>query len=84
MPIRAFDWPADLETLESISCESFQYTENPECGMQADNLENMTAELGTIRRMWPLVRAIAMVYPSALSNVIVMFATQGPSFLRIY
>ena len=69
MPIRPFNWPADLDTLEALSYESFQYPENPEWGMQADDLDNMTAELGTIRRMWPLVRAIVLVYPRFIDLV---------------
>lgn len=69
MSIRPFNWPADLETLESLSYESFQYPENPEWSMQADDLENISAEFRTIRRMWPLVRAILLVYPHFIDVV---------------
>jgi hypothetical protein len=37
--------------------------------MQADDLENMTAELSTIRRMWLLVRSLMMVYPRFIDLV---------------
>jgi hypothetical protein len=37
--------------------------------MQADDLENMTAELSTIRRMWLLVWVIMLVYPCFIDLV---------------
>ena len=37
--------------------------------MQADDIENMTTELDTIRRKWPLVRAIVLDYPRLIDLV---------------
>jgi len=64
--MRSIKMPADIDTLEHVAYASFQYPENPEWGIQEDELENITAQFGTIRRLWFLFRAIALVYPRVL------------------
>jgi ribosomal protein S18 acetylase RimI-like enzyme len=63
MTMRPLAMPGDLEPLESLLFESFQYPENPEWGVQEDERENLTSQIGTLRRLWPLLRAITWVYP---------------------
>jgi ribosomal protein S18 acetylase RimI-like enzyme len=55
--------PGDLEKLESLLYESFQYPENAEWGVQEDERENLTSQVSSLRRLWPLLRAITWVYP---------------------
>lgn len=63
MPMRPLAMPGDLKTLEPLLYESFQYPENPEWGVQEDEKENITAEIRTLHRLWPLLWAIAWIYP---------------------
>jgi ribosomal protein S18 acetylase RimI-like enzyme len=63
MTVRPLALPDDLTALEPLLYESFQYPENPDWGVQEDEKENISAELHTLRRVWPLFWAIARVYP---------------------
>ena len=63
MPMRPLMMPGDLVNLEPLLYESFQYPENPEWGVQEDERENLTSQISTLRRLWPLLRAITWVYP---------------------
>jgi ribosomal protein S18 acetylase RimI-like enzyme len=63
MPMRPLTLPDDLRKLEPLLYESFQYPENPEWSVQEDERENLTSQISTLRRLWPLLRAITWVYP---------------------
>ncbi len=63
MTMRPIKMPKDLETLKEIAYESFQYPENPEWGLQEDEKESATSQLEALRRIWPLIRAVGLIYP---------------------
>jgi ribosomal protein S18 acetylase RimI-like enzyme len=63
MTMRPIKMPKDLETLKEIAYESFQYPENPEWGLQEDEKESATSQLDAFRRIWPLLRAVGLIYP---------------------
>jgi ribosomal protein S18 acetylase RimI-like enzyme len=63
MSMRPLRMPGDLEELETLLYESFQYPENPEWGVQEDERENLTSQISTLRRLWPLLRVISWIYP---------------------
>jgi len=56
MTIRALSLPKDLALLENMLVRTFQYPENPEWSIQADEEDDIAREIKTLRRMWPIIR----------------------------
>lgn len=63
MAVRELRLPMDLELLQEVVVECFQYPENPDWGVQADELESIASQLAAVRRMWPLLRLLMALYP---------------------
>ncbi|MCK5248215.1 GNAT family N-acetyltransferase, partial [Candidatus Bipolaricaulota bacterium] len=64
MTIRALNLPKDLAPLENMLVRTFQYPDNPEWGIQADEKEDISSQIRTLRKMWPVIRIMQMVVPS--------------------
>lgn len=64
MPIRPFILPKDLDLMNSLVMEGFQYPENPAWSVQEDEKEGMIDRLNGIKRMWPLMRFMQFFAPS--------------------
>jgi ribosomal protein S18 acetylase RimI-like enzyme len=64
MTIRALSLPKDLVPLEDMLVRTFQYPDNPEWGIQADEEEDIAREIKTLRRLWPVIRILQTVIPS--------------------
>ena len=56
MTIRALKLPGDLLPLADMLVETFQYPENPEWSVQADEEEDISREIRSLKRIWPLLR----------------------------
>jgi ribosomal protein S18 acetylase RimI-like enzyme len=44
--------------------KAFQYPENPDWSLQADELQNMVDDMAMIGRLWPLIKLTMMLSPS--------------------
>ncbi len=64
MPIRPFQMPADADTLLDLIPRSFQYPENAAWSIQADEQESLSSGIRTVRRLWPLLRAVQWINPA--------------------
>ncbi|MFC2108385.1 GNAT family N-acetyltransferase [Candidatus Bipolaricaulota bacterium] len=56
MTIRALKVPGDLLPLADMLVQTFQYPENPEWSVQADEEEDISREIRSLKRIWPLLR----------------------------
>lgn len=63
MSLRPFNLPADISLMVDLIPPSFQYPENPEWSIQADEAEGMVDSMRGIRRIWPVIRLIQWVSP---------------------
>jgi ribosomal protein S18 acetylase RimI-like enzyme len=63
MSIRPFTVPADLPVLIDLIPPSFQYPENPEWSLQADEAESFVQSMEGIQRLWPLIRVLQVFVP---------------------
>jgi ribosomal protein S18 acetylase RimI-like enzyme len=61
MTIRALKLPGDLLPLADMLVRTFQYPENPEWSIHADEEDDIAREIKSIRRLWPLIRAAQLV-----------------------
>ena len=64
MTIRSLKLPRDLVLLEDMIVRTFQYPENPEWGIQADEEDDIAREIKTLRKMWPIIRVMQLLSPS--------------------
>jgi ribosomal protein S18 acetylase RimI-like enzyme len=64
MTIRPFQMPADADTLLDLIPRSFQYPENESWSIQADEQENLSGSIQTVRRLWPLLRMVQWISPA--------------------
>lgn len=56
MEYRPIQLPVDLAGLGEMVCDAFQYPENPEWSVQADEKEDISHTIASFKRLWPLVR----------------------------
>ncbi len=63
MGLRAFQIPADLSALSELIPPSFQYPENEAWNIQQDEVDSMVDSMEGLRRIWPLLRVLQLVYP---------------------
>jgi len=63
MPLRPFKLPADLPVIIDLIPPTFQYPENEEWNVQADEMEGMVDTFKGVRRIWPLLRLIKLISP---------------------
>jgi ribosomal protein S18 acetylase RimI-like enzyme len=68
MQIRPFILPKDLDTMNSLVIEGFQYPENPAWSVQQDDKEGMIDRIQGVKRIWPLMRIMQILLPS-LRNI---------------
>ncbi len=64
MPIRPFILPKDLDIMNSLVMDGFQYPENPAWSVQEDEKEGMIDRINGVKRMWPLMRLLQILSPS--------------------
>jgi GNAT superfamily N-acetyltransferase len=64
MTIRELSLPKDLVPLENMLVRTFQYPDNPEWGIQADEEDDIAREIRTLRKMWPVIRILQLLSPS--------------------
>jgi len=64
MPLRPMTLPGDFAPVIDMVAETFQYPENPEWGIQADEHQDMTREVRVLQRVWPIFRVLQVVSPS--------------------
>ncbi len=64
MTLRALALPKDFIPLEKMLVRTFQYPDNPEWGIQADEQEDISSQIKTLRKMWPLIRVLQLAIPT--------------------
>lgn len=69
MTMRALRLPSDLMPLADMLVKTFQYPENPEWSIQADEEDDIAREIKTLRRLWPLIR-VAQVFSKSTRDLI--------------
>ena len=62
--MRPFVLPKDLDIMNSLIMDGFQYPENPTWSVQEDEKEGMIDRLNGVKRMWPLMRLMQILSPS--------------------
>ncbi|MCE9644648.1 MAG: GNAT family N-acetyltransferase [Chloroflexi bacterium] len=68
MTIRPFKLPNDLDLMNSLIMDGFQYPENPAWSVQEDEKAGMIDRIRGIKRIWPLMRLMQILSPS-LRNI---------------
>ncbi|OIN89861.1 MAG: hypothetical protein AUJ21_09105 [Anaerolineae bacterium CG1_02_58_13] len=63
MTIRPFHLPHDLDTMNALVMQGFEYPENPEWSIRADEKESMLDRVQGAKRMWPLLRFLRFFSP---------------------
>jgi hypothetical protein len=66
MPIRPFILPKDLDTMNSLVMDGFEYPENPAWSVQEDEKEGMMGRINGVKRMWPYSFAPKLIVPDRL------------------
>ncbi len=61
--IRPFQLPGDFDLMTSLVNDGFQYPENPEWSIQADEREGMADQLRSIKVIWPILRLLQLFVP---------------------
>jgi ribosomal protein S18 acetylase RimI-like enzyme len=64
MPMRLLRLPGDLAVLAEVIPRAFQYPENPEWSLRRDEMEDIVRMIGSLRRLWPLVRILRAFSPA--------------------
>jgi len=64
MPICPFKFPNDLDNLQSLVVDSFQYPENPEWNIDTEDVEGIQDAIKTLKRIWPLYRMLNWMTPA--------------------
>ncbi len=63
MSIRPFQLPQDIDLMNSLVMEGFQYPENPEWSVQEDEVQGMVDRMNGAKRLWPLLRLMRTFVP---------------------
>jgi ribosomal protein S18 acetylase RimI-like enzyme len=61
--IRPFRLPNDLELMNRLVADGFQYPENPAWSVQQDEVQAMIDRLDSARRLWPLLALLRRFVP---------------------
>ncbi len=69
MPIRDIQLPADLIPLGEMVVDTFQYPENPEWSVQADEQEDFASLVKNLARLWPIIR-FGQLFSASLRDLI--------------
>ena len=65
MTIRDVRLPQDLQPLGDMLVDTFQYPENPTWSLRSDETEQIADMIRSLRRLWPVIRTLQAVVPSA-------------------
>ena len=63
MSTRPFRLPQDIDLMNSLVIEGFQYPENPEWSLQEDEIQGMIDRIQGAKRIWPILRLMRMFVP---------------------
>jgi ribosomal protein S18 acetylase RimI-like enzyme len=63
MSIRPFQLPQDIDIMNSLVIEGFQYPENPAWSVQEDEKQDMIDRINGAKRIWPILRIMQMISP---------------------
>jgi ribosomal protein S18 acetylase RimI-like enzyme len=63
MNIRTFQLPQDLDVMNTLIMEGFEYPDHPEWSIQADEKEGMLDRVKGMKRMWPIMQIMRTVSP---------------------
>lgn len=63
MSTRPFQLPQDINLMNSLVIEGFQYPENPAWSVQEDEVQNMIDRINGAKRLWPLFRILRKFVP---------------------
>jgi GNAT superfamily N-acetyltransferase len=63
MPLRAFKLPNDFTVLIELIPPAFQYPDNPEWNVQADEMESLVEAFTGFKKLWPLMRVVQLFSP---------------------
>jgi ribosomal protein S18 acetylase RimI-like enzyme len=63
MTIRPFKLPQDIDLMNALVLEGFQYPENPAWSVQEDEIQDMVDRIRGTKRLWPLLSIIRIFVP---------------------
>jgi ribosomal protein S18 acetylase RimI-like enzyme len=63
MNIRAFQLPQDIDLMNSLVMDGFQYPENPKWNVQEDEKQSMIDRINGAKRLWPIFRVMRVFSP---------------------
>jgi ribosomal protein S18 acetylase RimI-like enzyme len=63
MSIRPFQLPQDIDLMNSLVMEGFQYPENPEWSVQEDEVQSMIDRVNGAKRLWPILSLMRTFVP---------------------
>ena len=63
MTIRPFVLPQDIDLMNTLVMEGFQYPENPSGNVQEDEIEGMVDRVNAAKQLWPLLRIVRIFVP---------------------
>jgi len=61
--IRPFQLPQDIDLMNSLVMEGFQYPENPEWSVQEDEIQGMVDRINGAKKIWPVIRILRIFVP---------------------
>jgi ribosomal protein S18 acetylase RimI-like enzyme len=63
MSIRPFRLPQDIDLMNSLVMEGFQYPENPAWSVQEDEIQGMVDRIKGAKRIWPILSVLRLFVP---------------------
>jgi ribosomal protein S18 acetylase RimI-like enzyme len=63
MSIRPFQLPQDIDLMNCLVREGFQYPENPDWSVQEDEVQDMVDRMNGAKRLWPILSLIRTFMP---------------------
>lgn len=63
MNIRPFQLPQDIDLMNSLVIDGFQYPENPEWSVQKDEIQGMIDRINGAKRLWPILSMMRVISP---------------------
>ncbi len=69
MKIRSLKLPQDLDTMNALMMEGFQYPDHPEWGIQEDEKEGMLDRVRGIKRNWTIISIMRLFSPVLRDNM---------------
>ncbi len=63
MSIRPFKLPQDIDLMNDLIKDGFQYPENPAWSVQEDEIQGMVDRINGAKRMWPVLNLLRIFVP---------------------